>query len=69
MTPSVVMEAVNVDKDTIDSDDSEEDNIPIAQTRKKEKVTIVVEKDVSSEDETVMPETGVRDWEGSYETV
>jgi hypothetical protein len=57
--PTVVMEAVSLDKDTIDSGDSEEDNIPIAQTRNKEKVTVVVEEDVSSEDETVMPETGV----------
>jgi hypothetical protein len=49
-----------VEKDTIDSDDCEEDNIPIAQTRNKDKVTVVVEDEVSSDDEVMMPETGVQ---------
>jgi hypothetical protein len=59
LATSVVMEVADVEIDTIDSDDSEDDNIPIAQTRHKDKVTVVVEEEVSSEDGTVMPETGV----------
>ena len=49
-----------VEKETIDSDDCEEDNIPIAQTRNKEKATVNVEEEVSSDDEVMMPETGVQ---------
>ncbi len=35
LAPSVVMDAAVVEIETIDSNDSEDDNIPIAQTRKK----------------------------------
>jgi hypothetical protein len=49
-----------VEKEAIDSDDCEEDNIPIAQTRTKEKATDIVEEEVSSDDELLLPETGVQ---------
>jgi hypothetical protein len=60
VVPSVVTEAAHVQINTTGSDDSEEDNIPIAETRNKDKVAVVVEEEVSSEDDTVMPETGVQ---------
>jgi hypothetical protein len=54
-----VREAAEVVIEREDSDDSGDNNIPIAQTRHKEKDTVVAEEVVSSEDETQIPETGV----------
>jgi hypothetical protein len=60
MMPSdKVLEAGEVVVEREDSEDSEDDNIPIAQTRHKDKGSVVAEELVSSEDETEMPETGV----------
>jgi hypothetical protein len=59
MASAEVRETVEGAIETKDSDDSEDDNLPIAQTRLKEKVTVVAEEEVCSEDDTLMLETGV----------